>query len=900
MRHALTLLLLLLSLLPAAPAYPAAPALRVSAEPGGLRLSWQAPAGLAAAQLAGSTWASLDRGGLRLPVAMLALELPADANMAPQISALALGRAAAMLSSSPADLSGPAEPLPSAPLLVLRDAMLRGQRQLTLAFSPLLAEGGGLRQLTRFEAFLPGARLAGPPQPLSDQPFLADAAPPDPRAAQAPIALYVKAAGIQTVSAADLAAAGLDIASLDPSRLQLYRGAAPVQIAIDATGGFGGFKFYAPAAGDRWSATSTYWLTLEDGPNARMASRAVGASCAAPSAQAWQVGSWRAPTLYESRLAGPSGDYWYSRALQAVIPEPDLPAQPVSLTLTFTPSLPLAAGPSALLLRGAALYATLHRLEARAAGATIGLSWTARGNFAHALSFPSGLSALQLDLLPNPDLDRVFFDTLTYTMPALLDFGGQGATFTALADSACYSLASVAPSAELFDITNPSAPTLLAGWGAVLADDGPGRSYLLSGPGTLHRPQLSARSPIDLAAPRGADALYIAPAAFLTALEPLLAQRRAGGYAVQAIAVEAIYDGWGGGQRSPEAIREFLRYAAASWSPTPQALTLVGDGTSDPRNYFGYGTATHIPPYLAEVDPLLGQVACDACYAQLDGDSPLDDLLPDLLIGRLPVKSAAELSALVAKIIGYETSDDRRAWRAKIVYVADNTDGGGNFAAAADESAASLPAGLSVGRVYYDPAPESVEQPWRTRDPVLARERTAAAIADGAAIVNYLGHGLYYQWAVTGPPLDPQQPADRQNLLSLYDPDTLANPARLPIVLSMTCLTGAFAQPNVSGTTIDERLLLAQGGAIAVWSSAGASVAPGQQALLRGFYGGLALAPPERGPLGELVMAGLLDLYRTSPCCEDMLRTFLLLGDPLTPARIVPGLHELSLPMMMR
>ena len=899
MRHALPLLLLLLSLLPAAPAFPATPALRVSAEPGGLRISWKAPGGLSTAQLGLDSWATLDRGGLRLPVALIAIQLPLNGDPTPQISDQAADLAAGEVARSITVSNGPAEPLPSVPLFVLRDALLRGQRLVTLALSPLVAQPSGLRQLTQLEAFVPGARLAGPPQSLGDQPFVQQASPPDLRAARAPIALHIEAAGIQQVSAADLAAAGLDLASLESARLQLYRGAAPVQIAISDTGGFSGFQFYAPAPGDRWNAADTYWLTVEDGAGTRMATRTVGASCAAPSPQALQVGSWREPTLYESRLPGPSGDHWYSRALQAIIPEPDIPAQPVSITLTLTPSLPLAAGPSQLTLRGAALYATLHRLEARAVGALISTSWTARGDFAKPLNFPGGLTALQLDLLPNPDLDRVFFDTLAYTMPAQLNFGGQGAAFNALPDTACYSLAGTASSAELFDISDVTTPIKLVGWGAILADDGPGRAYVLSGPGTLHRPLLSARSLTDLATPRAANALYIAPAAFLPALEPLLAHRRSGGYAVEAIAVEAIYDGWAGGQRSPNAIRAFLRYAAATWSTTPHAVTLVGDGTSDPRNYFGYGTITHIPPYLAQVDPFLGEVACDACYAQLDGASPLDDLLPDLLIGRLPVKNVAELSSLVGKIIGYETSVDRRAWRSKIVYVADNTDSGGDFAAAADASAAGLPTGIRLGRVYYDPQAPA-EQPWRTRDPLLARERTAMALSDGAAIVNYLGHGLYYQWAVTGPPLDPQLPTDRQNLLSLYDPDILRNPARLPIVLSMTCLTGAFAQPNTSGTTIDERLLLAQGGAVAVWSSAGASVAPGQQALLRGFYGGLWLAPPEREPLGELAMAGYLDLYRTSPCCDDMLRTFLLLGDPLTPARVVPGLHDLSLPMLLR
>jgi hypothetical protein len=725
----------------------------------------------------------------------------------------------------------------------------------------------------------------------------ADPPPPSPLAAREALRITVSAAGMQELSAAELAAAGLNLANLDPSRLQLWRDDAPVPLEILAANGFAGLRFHAPSPGDPWNSTDTYWLTLEASPGTRMGSRSVGNTCANPVSTALQSGQWRAPKLYESRMAGPAGDYWYSLSLQSELSEPGYPGLPVTDTVTLVPALPLAPGPATLVLRGAALYSTLHRLETTVAGASVATQWAARGNFAHELNFPSGGAVVQLALQPNPDFDRIFFDSISYTMPAQLAFAGRGALFAASGDNGCYALAGSATGAALYDITDPNAPQRLDGWGAVLADTLLGRRYLLTGEGTLQRPSATAHAPVDLARPQGANAIYLAPRAFLPALEPLLAHRRAGGYAVAAIAVEDIYVAWGGGQLQPDAIRDFLRYARASWDPVPQAVVLVGDGTSDPRNYFGYGTVTHIPPYLAEVDPFLGQVACDNCYAQLDGASPLNDLLPDLLIGRLPVKNEAELGRLVQKIVGYETDSQQRAWRSSIAYIADNADSAGDFAAAADASAAQQPAGVRIKRVYYDPQ-ATAAQPWRIRDPWAARQRTMATFSDGAAIVNYLGHGLYYQWAVTGLPLDPNLPTDKQNMLALYDPDELTNPARLSVVLSMTCLTGAFAQPNVSGTTIDERLVLVPGGAVAVWSSAGASIAPGQQRLLRGFYGGLWLAPPEKGRIGDLIMAGYNDLLTTTDCCRDMLRTFNLLGDPLMPVRVVQNRNELLLPMV--
>jgi hypothetical protein len=126
-------------------------------------------------------------------------------------------------------------------------------------------------------------------------------------------------------------------------------------------------------------------------------------------------------------------------------------------------------------------------------------------------------------------------------------------------------------------------------------------------------------------------------------------------------------------------------------------------------------------------------------------------------------------------------------------------------------------------------------------------------------------------------------------LLGLYDVDALTNGEKLPIVLEMTCLTSAFQQPAYSGTTIDERLVLhPNGGAIATWGPTGLGIAHGHDVLQRGFYRALWAAPPGTATVGELTLAGYQELFLRGSCCQDTLRTFALLGDPLTRARVQP------------
>jgi hypothetical protein len=302
------------------------------------------------------------------------------------------------------------------------------------------------------------------------------------------------------------------------------------------------------------------------------------------------------------------------------------------------------------------------------------------------------------------------------------------------------------------------------------------------------------------------------------------------------------------------------------------------------------------------------------------------------------------LAALVAKILRYENEPGPGDWRNVSLFLADNyfkrldgkgepvRDLAGDFARLSDiiirrglcarvddpifcrfggdnsdatvasarlnEQISDLMArsALRLVRYYYDPFPSLSDpegkQPWRVTDPKQLRASVLAALSYGAGLVVYAGHSNHWQWAV----LDGE---GNLPLVILNDPDALANRDRLFITLSMTCLTAQFHKPADSGTTLDERFLLAPNGAVAVWGPAGLSVVHGHDALQRGFFETLWRAEPGSLRLGELVAAGYFELLTNSICCQDVLRTYVLLGDPLTPARVLP-LDVAHLPLISR
>ncbi len=617
-------------------------------------------------------------------------------------------------------------------------------------------------------------------------------------------------------------------------------------------------------------------------------------AAAAPlTTSARQLGTWSQPTRYDSGAAGPGGDHWYSAQLRSV---PN--ADSAQLSATVTPTLPLLAGAVTVTTTGTTYVAGPHRLVVAADGQEVDASWSGAGNWRQAVTLSSPVQLnLRLRLRAGDGVDDIELQGLQWAAPARLDLRSHGAEFVGLPGTWRYQLSNVPGDAALYDVTAPLAPAVLA-WSAAAGQfqDGPSaRRYLVAGAADLMTPLIQAHQPTDLGPPLNATALYLAPRALLSALQPLLDRRQQGGYRAQAVAVEAIYDQWSFGAVSPVAIRQFLRYAQAAWQPAPLAVTLVGDGTADPRDYSGYGSPNLIPPFLANVDRWVGETACDICYAQLDGDSPTSDPWPDVLLGRIPVHSAAELTAYLAKLLDYETQPVA-SWQSQLLFLADNFresnggyDAAGDFAAFAEASAALPPAGTTINRVYYDPLPSVA--PGHVADPTAAHARVLGQLNAGAAVTTYTGHANTAQLAVT------DLAADDWYLLGYDDPAALSNSGRTGVLLEMTCLTSAFQLPEPE-PSIDERLVLnPRGGMVAVWGPTGLGVTTGHDALQRGFFRAL-WAPGADRRIGDATQAGLRELLSTGLSGEtETTWTYVLLGDPLMPVRVA---QQRYLPLLRR
>ncbi len=385
-------------------------------------------------------------------------------------------------------------------------------------------------------------------------------------------------------------------------------------------------------------------------------------------------------------------------------------------------------------------------------------------------------------------------------------------------------------------------------------------------------PLASAYTPLDLLLPtQGADYIIITHRDFFAQALRLADHRASQFKRIMVIDVQSIYDQFNGGLMSAEAIRDFLAYARTTWAkPAPSYVVLMGDGSYDMRLYKGSSSnATYIPPYLALVDPSLGETASDNRFVMLEGN----DLMPDMHIGRLPVNTLAEATTMVDKIVAYEGNQcgcQSGDWRKNLLFITDNKDTGGDFYDYSDRL------------LYTDYPTNAVRSPLIPPEYTFTRaylDRTCAltgckqTILDtlnitGSLFVSYIGHATKSEWA-------------SESLLNLTMINSLTPRACLPVMLPMTCYEGSFHEASKSTRILAESYTRAVGkGAIASFSPTGFGLVSGHDLLETGFL--QAIFHEGIDTLGAAATYAKQYLMDNDPygSHEDLMDTFLLIGDP--------------------
>ena len=666
-------------------------------------------------------------------------------------------------------------------------------------------------------------------------------------AGQAAMKMWVKREGFYRITASELAQAGFDTTA-EPRLLQLYAEGKeiPINVITEKQGSMSAIEFYGTGLDKAYTDARVYWLTSGSEPGQRIDQvRAAGQPAAAQSFLYTVERKDR--TIYFSALRNGEKENFFGAVIGA---------SPVDQSLNIQHVDQSAAGMATIEVGLQGVTTLPHRVWVYLNSAFAGeVSFEGQsegiGKFTVAQSLlRSGENQVRFVTQGGPsDISLADYIQLSYWHTFVADdnalrftaTGGQEVTVAGFGSEAI----------RVLDVTDPDTPHELIGtvekrggaYSVTVAVHGAGEKRLLASADDLAgKPaRIAANQPSDWrTTAHAADLVVISPREFFSAIEPLKARRSKQGFKLELAGVEDIYDEFNFGEKSPQALRDFLLYARTNWKIKPRYVLLVGDASHDPKNYLGFGDSDIVATKL--IDTQLMETACDDWLADFDGDG-----LADLSVGRLPVRTAEEAAGMVKKIVDYDAAEPLQS----MLLVAD-INNGFDFETAASELRTLIPENLRVEQINRGQL-----------DPATAKNLLIDAIMRGQKVVNYIGHGSLNLWG--------------GSLLTNEDARNLSNEERLPVFVMMTCLNGYFQDPALD--SLAEALLKAEhGGGVAVWSSTGLTVPVEQSVLNQQLYRLLFATRDANGRF--LTIGDATTRAKAAVGDADIRRTWVLLGDP--------------------
>ncbi len=719
--------------------------------------------------------------------------------------------------------------------------------------------------------------------------------------------IMVNADGIYRVRCDDLSAAGFPTGSAEFSTYKLStfdtKTAVFAEVAIATEDDNSNnrcdsgelFLFWGTSANTIYTDTNVYRLSYGNGAGKRVAPRSVaGGNAATAFTDKVRVDDNR--TFLGALPMNENADHWYSYAVPSGA-DLDGNGDPNSIDYTVSLGSPVAAGTAKLSGSVAPYWSGNHSSRISINGTQIlAEDWSGGQVHNFVVSFPANLlvngnnTIRYAEMLPYPNY--IFVNSFEIEYTSQIAARNDELRFNQTTSGTWnYQVPGFTNSnLDVYDITDP---TNIVAVDHTVANAGGSFTLQFSDDATAPREYYALRNnqrktptsivqdsgPDLKSTSNGADYIIITHPNFAANIQPLADYRASKGWRVQVVDVNEIYDQFGYGLFTPEAIRSFLAYAYANWQePKPAYALLVGNGNYNFKNYPGDSIEpNYIPTFIKLVDPWIGMTATDSHMVTLEPNSPL----PSIALGRLPVLTTAQVDAWVTKITNYETAPPPGSWRNTATFISDNAyesngnaDSAGDFWQFSDEIASDpyyVPAPMTVERIYYNPCTNTGAYPWcalpYSTYSSVASTRTAllGAFNSGRLIINYVGHGSIAGWA--------------HNLFLFNDPPNLTNGAMLAMMLPMTCMDGFFHSPG--SQSVSEALVnQTNGGAIGSFAPTGFGVASGHDFLDRGFFE--AVMQIGRTRIGDAAVLGKVKLLTDSGSNLDLLQTYNLLGDPAT------------------
>ncbi|MCB9355220.1 MAG: type IX secretion system sortase PorU [Lewinellaceae bacterium] len=344
-------------------------------------------------------------------------------------------------------------------------------------------------------------------------------------------------------------------------------------------------------------------------------------------------------------------------------------------------------------------------------------------------------------------------------------------------------------------------------------------------------------------------------------------RRSFSGLDVVLVNIDQLYNEFSSGGKDPSAIRDFAGMLLDRNPDKFEWLLLFGDGSFDPRNNTASPDNKDFVPVFETAesfDPIRSYPSDDyfGLLSPEDGGTLGGKL--DIAAGRLTVRSAAEATAIVDKIIAYDKDPATLGdWHLRNVFIADDEDGNPHINQADDlaNMTANTEDWFNIEKIYFD-AYQQVATSGGQRYPD-AKAAINSNIFKGNLVTQYIGHGGPRGWA--------QERVIDNNDIAGWD-----NPDRYPLIITATCSFGGYDDYKTL-TGGEQSLIKVKSGAIALFTTVRAVFISGNEKLTDAVQNYLfRRVDGQYRSIGDI----LKDAKNSLTSEVENARRFTLLGDP--------------------